>query len=64
MTMDNELTAVPLDEHGAFFGVFDGHRGGGGGNVRDVILPKKMKKKKCDTKRPSVSKSGGPLCCG
>ena len=27
--MDNELTAVPLDEHGAFFGVFDGHRGGG-----------------------------------
>ena len=42
---------------------------GGGGNVRDEarivasMLPKKMKKK-CDTKRPSVSKSGGPLCCG
>ena len=31
VTMDDELTAVSLDEHGAFFGVFDGHRGGGGG---------------------------------
>ena len=62
VTMDDELTAVPLDEHGAFFGVFDGHGGREVARYVASMLPKHLKKN--DKYQEALSKRSRSAAAG
>ena len=62
MTMDDELTAVPLDEHSAFFGVFGGHGGREVARYVASMLPKHLKKN--DKYQEAVSKRSRSAAAG